>query len=313
MLVLTDCLLVVSVDLPEDGELRLEGVHLPAGRRRFGEDPEDGPVIWTTDDVLVAPGLLWQEVEAPARERGLSAVILDDLRAGDGRPWESNELGPADGGDVAGHDPWDVFRERWKMYVPLTSLPPQDRPRLGLFERFMPPVELDEDDSEDTALFLEKVSPWGVQFPGLALAEREEVSQEAVATALQGAAPGRIGLVAVERAADILFRIGWWGASNHFMASPEEQKEGPALLSVMMRSWEDRFGARLLRLGFDTMTFLVSRPPQTEASALAVAAEHFAFAGTDGFQAYARESYVDSIRSLATVIQGSLRWMFWWD
>ena len=253
---------MVSVDLPEDGELRLGGVRLPAGRQRFGEDPEDGPVIWTTDDVLAAPGLLWQDVEAPARERGLSAVILDDLHAGDGRPWESNELGPADAGDVADQDPWDVFRERWKMYVPVGSLPPQDRPRLGLSDRFMPPVDPEEDDSEATAMFLKQVSPWGVQFPGLALAVREEVSQEAIASALQGAEPGRIGLVAVERAADIPFRIGWWGGSNYFMASAEEQKEGPALLSVMMRSWEDRFGAHLLRLGFDTMTFLVSRPPE---------------------------------------------------
>jgi hypothetical protein len=97
------------------------------------------------------------------------------------------------------------------------------------------------------------------------------------------------------------------------MASREDQEDGPAQLSVMMRSWEDRFGARLLRLGYNTMTFLVSKPPQTEASALAVAAEHFSFAGTDGLQAYAREARLHSIWTLGSAIQASPRWMFWWD
>jgi Domain of unknown function (DUF4253) len=95
--------------------------------------------------------------------------------------------------------------------------------------------------------------------------------EKGVSGVLQRTTPGRIGLVGAERAADIPFLIGWWGATNHFTSG-----EGPELLSVMMRSWEDRLGARLLRIGFDTMIFSVLRPPRTEAAALAVAAEHFA-------------------------------------
>ena len=98
------------------------------------------------------------------------------------------------------------------------------------------------------------------------------------------------------------------GAVNHFIS-----ETGATPLSVMMRSWEERFAARLFRLGFATMTFYVGRPPSTEAGALAVAAEHFAFAGTDGFQAYESPLYVDSIRSLASVLFNRPSWNFWFD
>ena len=56
------------------------------------------------------------------------------------------------------------------------------------------------------------------------------------------------------RPADILPCIGWAGACNHRTASE---------LAVVLRSWEDRFGARLLEVGFDDIRLLVSRPPQT--------------------------------------------------
>jgi hypothetical protein len=160
-----------------------------------------------------------------------------------------------------------------------------------------------EEDPEETAMFLEQVAPWGVMFPGLALAERTEVDPATYSHAVEIAAPGRIGLVPAQRPADIPSRIGWIGATNHFMGG-----EGPSLLSAMMRSWETRFEARLFRLGFDTMRFLVRRPPSTESSALAVAAEHFAFAGQDGFQAPAQP--VDSIRELASLILNNVTWTF---
>jgi Domain of unknown function (DUF4253) len=140
---------------------------------------------------------------------------------------------------------------------------------------------------------------WGVPFPGLALAERLEIDPVIYRRAIEATPSGRIGLVPVNRPADIPYRIGWQGAINHFMAG-----DGPTLLSVMMRSWEDRFDARLFRLGFDTMQFLVSRPPRSEASALAVAAEHFAFAGQDS---------VDSVRMRASQTTNNPTWDFWWD
>lgn len=290
-------------DLPGDGPLRLGDVTLPSGRQRFGWDRQDDPLIWTTDDVVPEPGPLWQAADGAARELGLTVVILDDLGGGaeEGRPWKSNEMGPPGLGDVGDHDAWAVFKQRWNMQVPIYSLPPQDRPRLDMFERFPPPPDLEE-DPEETAYFLEQVSPWGIQFPGLALAERQSISNDVITSTVLGSPPGRIGLVATGRAADVPFRIGWQGALNHFIGP--DQQQGPELLSVMFRSWEDRFDARLLRLGFDTMQFLVRRPPASEPSALAVAAEHFAIAGQDS---------VESIRVHASQLVNNPTWNFWWD
>jgi hypothetical protein len=197
-------------------------------------------------------------------------------------------------------DDGEVFRRRWNMYVPLGSLAEAERPpdpwsRLGLPA---PPLRTAE-DPEETAYFLEQVAPWGVQFPGLALAERFDIDDEVYRQAIETTPSGRVGLVAVDRPADIPHKIGWQGAVNHFMDG-----DGPTLLSVMMRSWEDRFGAQLFRLGFDTMQFLVRRPPRSEASAQAVAAEHFAFAGQDS---------VESIRMHTSHITNNPTWAFWWD
>jgi Domain of unknown function (DUF4253) len=36
----------------------------------------------------------------------------------------------------------------------------------------------------------------------------------------------------------------------------------PLELAVVLRSWEDRFGVRLLKVGHDDIRLLVSRPPQ---------------------------------------------------
>jgi hypothetical protein len=163
------------------------------------------------------------------------------------------------------------------------------------------------EDAEERDYFLELAEPWGVGFPGLALAERTVGDPEAFEGAINGTASGRIGLVETGRPADILPTIGWLGAVNHFIS-----ETGAMPLSVMMRSWEVRFGAKLLRLGFDTLVFAVERPPSTEESALAIAAEHFAFAGTDGFQAYT-DPPVDSIRTLAEVLLRSPIWRFWFD
>jgi RNA:NAD 2'-phosphotransferase (TPT1/KptA family) len=48
-------------------------------------------------------------------------------------------------------------------------------------------------------------------------------------------------------------------------------------LAVVFRSREDRFGARLLEVGFSDIRLLVSRPPKTLEAAQRMAAEHVAF------------------------------------
>ncbi len=265
------------------------------------------PVLWVTDGQIESPGALWLELSDSSAELGLIPVILDDLQPGTrpGRPWDSGELDPHRNPRPDDLDEAIVFRQRWNTSVPLSLLAPEDRPKIpGRRPQF---EEVDYDE-EEGAMFSNLVAPWGVGFPGLALAERTGGDPEKRhRTALETPA-GRIGLAEAGRAADIPYTIGWIGAVNHFMS-----ETGATPLSVMMRSWEDRFDARLFRLGFGTMEFLVGRPASTESSALALAAEHFAFAGPDGFQAYQPPLYVDSIRTLADVLLERPTWNFWFD
>jgi hypothetical protein len=235
-------------------------------------------------------------------------VLLDDLRGGGGRPWDTGEFIRAADPNPDRYDPDVVFRQQWNASVPISLLPAEERAELTASLPLLDGQEEQawEEDEEESSMFLETVAPWGLRFPGLALPERGSGDATRYDEAVLGTPPARVGLVAADRPADIPAVVGWAGVVNHFSGD-----EGAVILSAMMRSWEDRFGARLFRLGFDTMEFLVERPPATEASAEAVAAEHFSFAGQDGLDA--QELPTPSLASLADSIIGNPTWRFWWD
>jgi hypothetical protein len=77
-----------------------------------------------------------------------------------------------------------------------------------------------------------------------------------------------------------------------------------APLLAMLRSWEDRFGARLVRLGFDTLDVSVAAPPTTEEHALHVAAEHWVFCPDNVDQG------PGSLQEYAASIRGRNTWSF---
>jgi uncharacterized protein DUF4253 len=76
----------------------------------------------------------------------------------------------------------------------------------------------------------------------------------------------------------VLTRLGWLAPANRGWE--------PAQVSGVLPSWEDRFGARLLEVGFADIRLVVSRPPRTLDEALPTAAEQVA---------------------------GNPFWDFWWD
>ncbi|WP_149182353.1 DUF4253 domain-containing protein [Streptomyces sp. TRM49041] len=106
-------------------------------------------------------------------------------------------------------------------------------------------------------------------------------------------------LVPARRSADIVTALGWGGAFNHADA---------AALATVLRSWEDRFGIRLVGLGSDIMSLSVAAPPRTWEHALAVAAEHHAFCPDNVWQG------ADSLEEYATEwVLNQTEWSFWWD
>lgn len=106
----------------------------------------------------------------------------------------------------------------------------------------------------------------------------------------------RLGLVAVERGGDALTACGWQGAARHTYDT--------AQLSAVLRSWEDRFGARLVAVGYAEIVLSVAAPVTTATLARAVAAEHVAFCPTAGR---------DGLAGCAERLAGAPTWSFWWD
>ena len=266
----------MSGSLPADGEASVAGVRLPAGKRVWpdgapGRSPQ--PALWVTGEFGDAAGA-WLALRQRLGGTGLVPLLLSGLRGEPGRPWESGELGPPASGALAGLQAPALLRDGWDMHVPGP-----------------------DEDEEETA---ELLAPFSRSFPGMAptasgLASAALLDQ-AVAS-LTG--PMRIGLAAASRPADTLAGIGWQGAVNHHRTA--------APLTVVLRSWEERFGATVMHIGFDTIDLLVERPALSPQAALAVAAEHFAFCMDNIYQG------AGSISAYARQLTGAARWSFWWD
>lgn len=104
-------------------------------------------------------------------------------------------------------------------------------------------------------------------------------------------------LVPVERPADVPAALGWTGPLNHGL--------GPAQLSVILRSWEDRFGATLVALDFDSLELSVARPPDEEAECAAAAKEHVLTA-PDLVAESGLSEYISALCDQDA-------WFLWWD
>ncbi len=274
---------VVAVDselLPE--LLRSVGTALPPGRMIT---PDEGtgvePRLWLSEGP--APAGLWARVLGA--RAGLWPLLLIPVDGdGDCRPWATGELYPQGMSAPGDHDPYALLARWWQRH----TAPDKD------------------DDPSSRAARLAVTAPFGETWPGPAPARADVAGADRTAVEwsdfLASLHPeARLGLVAAECGADTLAALGWQGPVNH---------EGDtATCAAVVRSWEERFGARVVAIGFDTLHLSVAAPPTSHAEALAVAAEHFAFcpdnieqgAGPPSLNAYA-ERLVDTEY-----------WTFWWD
>jgi hypothetical protein len=105
--------------------------------------------------------------------------------------------------------------------------------------------------------------------------------------------------VTASRGSDALAVAGWQGAVNYTNDTAE--------LSAVLRSWEDRFGVRVIGAGFAELYLSVAAPPADHAEALRVAAEHFAFCPDNVWQG------TSPLTTYANYLIDAPLWSFWWD
>ncbi|MGW0825559.1 DUF4253 domain-containing protein [Streptomyces sp. NPDC002845] len=274
--------------LTEDPTGRALGLDLPPGTLidATAEGPWHEPLLWHAD-APAAPGD-WTAQESARRAAGLLPVLVD-AGGGQGGP-EGWELMPGEMSYAGDHDAEEVLAECWEANWP---------------------QEPDEElhDEPDPADGTGTTAPFGVEWPGLAEAGPLDADPDTRATEIADALAvsgswlkdPRLALVPARRSADIPAAIGWSGPLNH--------ESDTARLCSVLRSWEDRFGIRVVALTFDQLVLSVAAPPATRAEAEAVAAEHFAFCPDNITQ-----SHHKTLRAYAThEVLGQRTWSFWWD
>ncbi|KAB2341038.1 DUF4253 domain-containing protein [Actinomadura rudentiformis] len=225
------------------------------------------PAFWLSDEPVT--GELWAALRAAHPRSGLWPVLLDETD----QPWAAGQIAPEPVTDIDNYLPSAFMSEVWADWAEQTA----------------------DEDHDDLA-------PFGRDCPGPAQRGASLDDPGAVADRHARALAPRglsLGLVAVERSADVLAAMGWQGALNH--------NEWTAPLAAVVRGWEDRFGARVVAMGFNTLELSVASPPVSARHALHVAAEHWAFCPDILFQG------PGTLGGYAEEIRGKTHWSFWWD
>ncbi|GII92884.1 DUF4253 domain-containing protein [Sinosporangium siamense] len=228
------------------------------------------PAFWLSDEPVT--GELWSRLRADHPRSGLWPLLLDDSA----QPWWAGQVAPESAAEIDNYSASAFMYEVWSdMLDPLRTGPDYDLGDLSPFEGLCP----------------------GLAAPGRVMYDPDALA-DACARALDGGGTP-LGLVAASRGADSLAVMGWQGALNH--------NKWTAPLAAVVRSWEERFGARIVRLGFNTMDLSVAAPPVTTRHALHVAAEHWTFCPDNVYQG------PGTLEDYAEVIRGRTVWSFWWD
>jgi hypothetical protein len=262
-------------------------VDLPPGRVVHATEGDRGPALWLSD--APPPPGLWARLRAAHAGSGLWPLLLEALSSEASRPWEVGELWPGERSVPDQFSADAVLAELWADHT------------AGEDDDEGDDDEKDEEDEPSDAL-----APFGTRWPGRAarptpLGPPDETADEFADEFLSFKPTIRLGLVAADRGADALAVAGWMGPANY--------TNDMGRLAAVLRDWEERFGARVVGVGFDELYLTVAAPPQTTDEAIGVAAEHFAFCPDNVWQG--RPPY--TLRAYAERIVGRPVWTFWWD
>lgn len=267
--------------LPAD----LAGV-LPPGRFL----PDGSPTMWQSDERLAGVLDLWDRCERSAAATGIWPVVSGVFLYGPICPQRLRT--PADIGAVALEAELEA---RWRAL------------RARQARGFDPTVFLDDAREliESAREEWEHGWPPYEEWPGLAPAapgsglDAAEVNRQVLAHILRQTgehpAGGHLALVRAGRPADIPAVMAWDAEAPH------------EFLSALLRSWEDRFGARVVGFEGATIHVSVTRPPVATADTSLVAMEHMLL-GDDNHPPGDLD-FADYAESLV----GERHWFFWWD
>ncbi|HLI57154.1 MAG TPA: DUF4253 domain-containing protein [Actinomycetota bacterium] len=257
----------------------LDGVSLPPGHLVIPDPsyttvPFTKPVMWVSTLAVNKVAQLWSQLVRAFPTTGLWPLILPIESGLEGRPWGDGELDPGTSSNPAIVDVTATVRMWWSEAIP---------------------------DPPTIANGVQSLHPFGTAFPGLAPATtgRDKLSILDQVAAQDAMKQGDLlGLVPVTRPADVLAAIGWQGPLNYY---PDMGQ-----LSAVLRSWEVRFGAEPVAVGFNDLWLAVMRPPTSLAEADRIAAEQLGV--------YPEEiGDYDSIGQYADSIVDQPKWYIYWD
>jgi hypothetical protein len=255
-------------ELVADPGGRSLGLHLPAGRLIAATDEGPRPEPSLWHAEPRATPGDWTALGGPAARVGLLPVLVD---TGDGEGGPGSWVLDPDGMSYPGdHDAEEVLVGFWEEY----AAPDDEWP--GLAEA-APGADPDVRAAEVADALVERPPARGAWHGQL-----------------------RLALVPARRSADIPTVIGWTG--------PENQENDMGRLSAVLRSWEDRFGIRVVALGPSDLLVSVAAPPATLEEAEVVAAEHYAFCPDTVLQSGSGDP-----REYAETLIDARSWGFWWD
>jgi hypothetical protein len=137
------------------------------------------------------------------------------------------------------------------------------------------------------------------KLPDLTVASTTE-NVAAADAAVKAFTSGRLALVESPRGADALSYMGWTG--NSYYDSAEA-------LALVVRSWEDRFGARVVAVGREELVVVLTRPPATAAAARSVSDE-LLLADPD-IESGDIPKGVEIVK-VGSGLAGQPVWHFWW-
>jgi hypothetical protein len=205
------------------GHQRIHGVPLPLSiRQRFGTaDNSRQAVAWVTSPPMPDAGQAWLALRDAQTTTGLVPVLIP--------PGEDvSESGITE--DFGFHGTQDVSL--------IESMSAQTVLEAGWDTG---EESLDPDLAEERA-------PFGAEFPGLAPSEETRPPKAMLRAAVTAEGPAFLGLVAARRPPDIPAAVRWSVFGSDAPWTPQARS---LEISAVLRSWEDRFGACLLRIGLN--------------------------------------------------------------